>query len=155
MNHNFLRAILTLSFFFQASAAVAALPAEVAKFLNKEGRFISLYNGDATRESGGTCRITMSEFGDEYTISIQASTYFKINADLEGATRSVAGNGVVVYKLKDHGKRPGGSACGDFVPMTSYSKTLEITENVLLVRQKFKCGFFEKNDIMEVCDLSK
>lgn len=152
MNSNFIKISLSLPLLFLATTAFAELPSEVSKFVGKEGQFVSLYNGKETAESGGSCKIKIHEF-DKNTVSIEAGTYFSITADLEGATRSVAGNKVVVYKLKDHGKRPGGSVCGDFVPLTSYTKTLEVSENVMVVRQKYRCGFFDKNDIMEVCDL--
>lgn len=153
MNFSLLRAVLTLSFLVPTSAALASsLPAEVAKFVGKQGAFVSLYNEEETRESGGSCKVTLSAEG---RVSIEAGTYFGIHADLEGAVRSVAGNGVIVYKLTDHGRRPGGSVCGDFVPVTSYKKTLEITDDVILVRQQFRCGFFDKYDIKEVCDLGK
>lgn len=148
-------AIFALSLFFQATTALAGLPKEVAQFVGKEGTFVSLYNEKETRESNGRCKVIMSEYGDEYTITIEANTYFKVQADLENATRSVAGNGVIVYKTTDHGRRAGGSKCGDFIAMSNYRKTVEISEGIILVRQQYRCGFFEKNDIKEVCDMRK
>lgn len=147
--------LLALAFTLSVSASLAELPAEVQDLVGKQGKYVDLYNGGETRLSGGHCTVKLSPYDSTgMSIVIEAPITYPSRADLEGAKKSIAGNGAIVFKTTEHGRRPGGSSCGDFVPMNGYVKTVEIKDNAIVIRQKYRCGFFEKNDIMSVCDLN-
>ena len=155
MKKNILLGSFLAAITLMASASMAEVPAEVQAFIGKTGKYFDFYNGEETRESGRTCSLEFSKYDQgQTTVVITAPVTFEANADLEGAKKSIAGNGAVVFKTTEIGRRVGGSKCGDYVPMSGYVKTVEIKDNAIVIRQKFRCGFFEKNDLMSVCDLN-
>ena len=134
-----------------AVTANAATPTEIKNLINKSGEFTSLYNGKVFEaENGGHCTVSFNE--DEEVVSIDAGTYFAIKADLEGAKREISAK-EIVYTTTDNGKRVGGSVCGDYIPLTSYKKSVIITKNSLTVKQKFTCAVFDRNEIVETCTI--
>lgn len=137
-----------------AQSAFAKLPAEITKLMNKPGTFISEYNGKKTDDHGTNCEITKSPWGDEDSIVIKSVAYFEPGAHLEGAKRKVSGN-AVIYELNDTGKRPGGSVCGDYVPLLTYKKWVEVHSDRLLIKQAFRCAFERKTEITEGCIVKK
>jgi hypothetical protein len=155
MKKNILFGSLFTALTLVASVSLAEVPQEVEAFIGKSGKYLDFYNGNETRESGRSCTVEYSKYDSEKTtVVINAPVMFEPNADLQGAKKSIAGNGAIVFKTTEIGRRPGGSQCGDFIPMSGYVKTVEIKNNAIVIRQKFRCGFFEKNDLMSVCDLN-
>lgn len=135
-----------------AAHASSGLPADINALVGKTGEFTSLYNGKTFEaENGGACSIEESEYG-EGVVVIEAATHFKPSADLEGATKATS-NGVTTYTTNSNGKRPGGSVCGDFSPLTSYKKTVIVTKNSLTIKQKYTCAIFDRNEIVETCTI--
>ncbi len=143
-----------LAFVVGANAQAGGLPSELSKYLNKSGKFISLIDGKPVNDEHGTsCQVLQSPHGNyEDSIYIQSVAYFAPSAFLDGASKSVNEKGVTIFSLNDSGKRPGGSACGDMVPMLSYKKTVEEKGGVLVIRQKIRC-MFEKTEIVQGCDV--
>src|SRR5690606_33171469 len=140
----------TVSFTF---AAFAQVPPEVARLLDRPGTYTSLYNGESyPNEDGGECTISMNPYGGDASIAINAATYFTPVADLDGAEVEYQADRVV-YTLNDSGKRPGGSVCGDITPLLSYKKTVEVFENALFIKQKYRCLFGGSEEIVEGCSL--
>lgn len=92
-----------------------------------------------------------SEYG-EGSVIISADTYFTPTAHLDDADRSVKGD-TVVYTTTSNGKRPGGSVCGDMIPLTSYKQTVIVTKSSLSIREKFSCAVLDRNDIVQTCTL--
>lgn len=153
MNRGVLKTILTLFICFQSSGALA-LPEEVEAFVGKSGKHVSLHNGYETRQSGGVCKVTMGDSGsDSAGIVIEAPVPSKAQASLKNTKKSVAGNGALVFTTTEFAQRVG-VLCAESVPVTNYRKTVEIKDNAIVIRQKFGCGFFDKNDLMSVCDLN-
>lgn len=141
-------ALMTAFFVSQVNAAT---PPEIAKLLKTSGDFTSLTNGKVFEaENGGPCTIEFNE--DEKVVSIEAGTYFPIKADLEDAKREISAK-EVIYTTTDNGKRVGGSVCGDYIPLTSYKKTVIVTKDSLTVKQKYTCAVFDRNEIIEKCTI--
>lgn len=115
----------------------------------KSGTLMSYYNGKIYEaESNLDCSIII----EDNSLTIQAPTYFGINALLDNAKISEK-NGKTIITTTESGKRPGGSACGDYGVMTGYKKTVEVTDSSVAVIQEFRCNLVEKNNIKEVCNL--
>lgn len=130
----------------------AKLPTEIARLTGKMGTFTSIYNGKSVAaETGTDCKIEENEYG-EGSVAIDSVSYFTPTADLEGASKSIS-KGVVTYVTTYNGKRPGGSVCGDYKPLTSYKQTVIVTKNSLTIKQKFTCALFERNEIIETCTI--
>ena len=134
------------------SNANAALPKEIAKLQGKPGILVTVQNGKVyDNESNINCTIEESQYG-EGSVIIEAGTYFTPTAHLDGAKKEVSGD-TVVYTTTSNGKRPGGSACGDMIPLTSYKKTLTVTKNSISIREKFSCAIIDRYDIVQTCTL--
>lgn len=143
-------AFLVVSLSVICSSAFAKVPVEISKLMGKQGTFVSTYNGtDTQHESGTACSIELSPYGDS-SIQINSVSYFTPVAHLDGSTRIESG-GAVIYQLSDSGKRPGGSACGDYDFISGYKKTLEVYKNGIIIREKFRCSLIEKNEIVQGC----
>lgn len=141
-----------IAFSLISAQAFAKLPSEIDRLASKPGTFTSIYNSKSMPESGTNCSIEESAYG-EGSVILQSVSYFTPTAHLDGATRSVR-NGVVTYVTTDSGKRPGGSACGDYTPLTSYEKSVHVNHNSVTIKQKFRCAIFEKNEIIETCTVN-
>ena len=116
---------------------------------SKSGTLMSYYNGKIYEaESNLDCSIII----EDNSLTIQAPTYFGINALLDDAKISEK-NGKTIITTIESGKRPGGSACGDYSVMTGYKKTVEVTASSVAVIQEFRCNLVEKNNIKEICNL--
>lgn len=132
------------------SSAFASLPNEVASLVGKPGVFTSLYNGKSIEgETGSGCKIEEGQYGDSVVV-IDSVSYFTPTADLEDAERSEK-NGVVTFETTATGKRPGGSVCGDYSPLTSYKQTVIVTKKSVTLKQKFSCAIFDRSEIVETC----
>lgn len=132
------------------STVEAKLPAEIAKLSGRLGTFTSIYNGKSVAaETGTDCKIEESQYG-EGSVVIDSVSYFTPTAHLDGASRSEK-NGEVTYVTTSTGKRPGGSVCGDMIPLTSYKQTVIVTKNSLTIKQKFSCALVDRNEIIETC----
>lgn len=130
----------------------AQLPAEIAKMAGKEGVFTSLYNGkNVADESGTNCSIEESQYG-EGSVIIESVSYFTPTAHLEGAAKSEK-RGQVEYVTTSNGKRPGGSVCGDYSPLTSYTQSVIVSKTSLTIKEKFTCALFDRNEIIATCTL--
>lgn len=135
-----------------ASQVHAALPTEIAKLQGRSGILVTTSNGKVLdRESNIDCTVEESEYG-EGSVIISADTYFTPTAHLDDADRSVKGD-TVVYTTTSNGKRPGGSVCGDMIPLTSYKQTVIVTKSSLSIREKFSCAVLDRNDIVQTCTL--
>lgn len=145
-------AFIVLALSVLSTSAFAGVPSEISSLFGKQGKFVSLYNGkDTQKESGTNCSISISDYGDS-SIQINSVSYFTPVAHLEGSKRTET-NGAVVYQLSDNGKRPGGSACGDYEMISGYKKTLEVYKDGIIIREKFRCSLIEKNEIVQGCKL--
>lgn len=145
-----LLSLLSLSFI--SFSLNAQLPAEIAKMAGKEGVFTSLYNGkNVADESGTNCSIEESQYG-EGSVIIESVSYFTPTAHLEGAARSEK-RGQVEYVTTSNGKRPGGSVCGDYSPLTSYTQSVIVSKTSLTIKEKFTCALFDRNEIIATCTL--
>jgi len=128
----------------------SAVPQEISKLMNKLGVFISYVNGNVYKEDDGTpCQVIMNPYGGESSIAIESRAYDLPVAHLDGAKKSVEDN-TVYFKTNETGKRPGGSVCGDVTPLTSYSKTVEVSGNKLIIREKMRC-LLSKTEIIQGC----
>lgn len=135
-----------------ASQVHASLPSEIAKLQGRPGTLVTTMNGKIYEpESNINCTVEESQYG-EGSVIIDASTYFTPTAHLDGAERSVKGD-TVVYATTSNGKRPGGSVCGDMVPLTSYKQTVTVTKNSISFREKFSCAVVDRNEIVQTCTL--
>lgn len=115
----------------------------------KTGTLTSYYNGKVYEaESNLNCTIKI----EDNALYIEAPTYFSINALLDDAKTSER-NGKLTITTIESGKRPGGSACGDYGMMTGYKKTIEVKDDSVAVIQEFRCNLIEKNHLKEVCNL--
>ena len=132
-------------------ASANLLPHEIRSYIGKSGKLISTIDGQAVRgEHGNNCTIELSPYNpDMDSVQITAGTYFTPIAHLEGAKKDRVQGGWIFTTTSD-GRRPGGSVCGDMVPLTSYKKTLELQGKTLTIRQVFRC-FFEKTTIVQAC----
>ncbi len=137
----------------QSASVFAALPAEVKSLMNKPGLYVDFVNGFESKDSGQVCRIANSMKGGPESIVIDVANVAEpVIAHLKDAKYSVAGNGYSVYTLNDNGKDS--VTCSDSVPLIFYKKTVEIKDNVLVIRRKFKCGLYSKlNEELTVCDI--
>ena len=132
--------------------AKAALPKEIAGLTGKLGTFTSIYNGKSVADETGTdCKVEASQYGDS-SVVIDSVSYFKPTAHLDGASKSES-NGVTTYVTTSSGKRPGGSVCGDYSPLTSYKQSVIVTKKSLTIKQKFTCAVFDRNEIVETCTI--
>ena len=135
-----------------ASQVHAALPVEMAELQGRPGTLVTTFNGKIyAQESNIDCTVEESEYG-EGSVIISAGTYFTPTAHLDDAERSVKGD-TVVYTTTSNGKRPGGSVCGDMIPLTSYKQTVTVTKKSISLREKFSCAVFDRNDIVQTCTL--
>lgn len=133
-----------------ASQVHAALPTEIAKLQGRPGTLVTTMNGEVyAQESNIPCTVEESEYG-EGSVIISAGTYFTPTAHLDDAERSVKGDSVV-YTTTSNGKRPGGSVCGDMVPLTSYKQTVTVTKNSISLKEKFSCAVVDRNEIVQTC----
>lgn len=131
--------------------AFAEIPAEIQNLMNKNGTFISKINGKVyTAEDGSSCEIVENPFRKGKSFVIESAAYFQPVVHLDNAQRKVK-NGKVIYTLTSSGRRPGGSVCGDMVPLLSYKKTVEIEGNTLSVRQKYICLGEGPTEILQGC----
>jgi hypothetical protein len=132
--------------------AHATLPTEIARLQGRMGVFTSIFNGktDAS-ESGTDCKIEESHYG-EGSVEINSAAYFTPTAHLDGAQKTKE-KGVTKFITTSSGKRPGGSVCGDYIPLTSYKQTVTVTANALSINEKYTCGFFDKNESIQTCAL--
>lgn len=137
-----------------ATTAHAGLPKEMNHLKGRTGTLITTFSGKVyASESNIECSVTEATYDDGTdSVMIDAASYFPATGFLEGSKKSVKGDSIV-YTLNDSGKRPGGSACGDMVPLTSYKKTVEVTKNSLTIREKFTCAVFDRNDYIRTCTL--
>lgn len=132
-------------------SAQAKLPTEISKLTGKLGTFTSTFNGkNVDSETGTDCKIEVSEY-DDNTVIIDSVAYFQPTAHLDGAKKSVSSNGDITYETTFNGKRPGGSVCGDFTPLTSYKQTVIVTKKSVTIKQKFTCALLDRNEIIETC----
>ena len=137
-----------------ATSAHAGLPKEMDHLKNRKGTLITTYSGKVyENESNIECSITEAAYDDGTdSVMIDAGSYFPATGFLEGSKKEVKGE-TIVYTLNDSGKRPGGSACGDMSPLTSYKKTVTVTKNSLTIREKFTCAIFDRNDYIRTWTL--
>lgn len=139
------------TFTLLSAVAEAKLPTEIERLTNRPGLFTSVFNGKYTHDNGTNCTIEDDEF-EVSSVRIKSFSYFLPVAHLVGASRRVS-NGVVTYVTTENGKRPGGSVCGDYTPLTSYTKSVIVQNNSLTILQQYSCGFFERNEMVETCTL--
>lgn len=137
-----------------ATTAHAGLPKELNHLKNRKGTLVTTYSGEVYEsESNIECSITEATYDDGTdSVMINAASYFPATGFLEGSKKEIKGDSIL-YTLDDNGKRPGGSACGDAVPLTSYKKTVTATKNSLTIREKFTCAIFDRNDYIRTCTL--
>lgn len=143
-------ALLSLAL-LSSIANASDLPKELQSKIGKTGTLTTTYEGKVYEsESNIPCVVTTSEYSDT-SIVLDASVYFTPVAHLDEET-TVEKNGTkTIYTLNDSGKRPGGSVCGDYGILSSYKKTLEVTNNSVAIREKFTCNLFERNDYLRIC----
>lgn len=148
-----MKTFLLVSSLFLSLTAVAKVPQEIARLMDQDGTFVSSINGrNIDGENGTSCKITMSPYGGESSIIIDSVAYFTPTAHLDDAKKTIK-NDSVIFTLTDTGRRPGGSACGDYTPMLSYKKTVEVKGRSLIIRQKFRCLLEGATEIVQGCKL--
>jgi hypothetical protein len=146
------KAFLTLGLFATVSAVEAKLPSEIEALLDQQGTYISRYNGEIRRGEYGTrCEVVRSADSDT-SISINSVAYSNAYAHLSSYKKSVQGD-VTIFTLPDSGKRPGGSVCGDMDPLVNYKKTVEVTRDLLLIKESFRCLLSGKTVIEQACKI--
>ncbi len=149
--------ILTITSILTQSYAYAQLPSDVSALMNKKGKLSSTINGKAVAdEDGSDCEVIVNPYSAEEDDSIQMSSraYFNVTADLLGAKKETSFDGTIVYVTKAHGKRAGGSVCGDTMPLLGYKKTVETKRNKLTIRETFRC-LLSKYEIIQACTIAK
>lgn len=132
----------------------AAVPGEVEKFLDRDGVFISIHNGKNTADNGSHCRVVKNPYGEESSIVINSIAYFQPVAHFEKSKKSVSEE-IVFFELRENGRRPGGSVCGDMIPLLSYKKWVEISKDKFLIKQKYRCALERETLIVEGCQIQK
>lgn len=132
-------------------ANASNLPKELQSKIGKTGTLTTTNKGEVYEvESNLPCEVAVSENSDS-SIVLEASVYFTPVAHLDEETTVERSGNKSIYTLNDSGKRPGGSACGDYGILSSYKKTLEVTNNSVAIREKFTCNLFEKHDYVRIC----
>jgi hypothetical protein len=146
-----MKAALLSLVIFSSMANASGLPKELQTKIGKTGILTTTYKGEVYEaESNIPCEVTTSEYSDT-SIVLESSAYFTPVAHLDEDTTVEKSGNKTIYTLSDSGKRPGGSACGDYGVLGSYKKTLEVTSNSVAVREKFTCNLFERNDYLRIC----
>lgn len=134
-------------------SASANVPQEIQDLMEKEGTYISLQNGKATSEDGGSCKVIMNPYGGESSISIDANAYFAPVAHMDDAARSTR-SGETVYELSTSGRRPGGSVCGDWDSLLRYKKLVRVNGKTVTIEQSYRCLFGGKTEIVQGCKIN-
>lgn len=131
-------------------SAFAEIPNEIKNLMNRPGSFISIMDGkEIAHEHGTNCDIQ----GEDSSIEITSVAYFTPVAHLDNAKKETLRDGTLVLTTTSTGRRPGGSVCGDMVPLLSYKKTVEVKGNTLLIREKIRCLFEGSTEIIQGCKI--
>lgn len=135
MKHIFI--ILSLFSF----SAFAAVPSEIAKFVDKRGTLIG----------GGPCTVRIDRDG---VLEIENYDYhYSPTADLKEAEKFVDNNGTVTFKIKEYEYQPGDATeCGNYRIINS-KKTVVIKGKVLSVRTRTRCLFAGTMEIERSCKI--
>lgn len=138
--------------FLVSMSSFANIPQEIKDYMNKDGVFVSNYNGDESHDTGGGCKVTMNPYGGDLSISIESNSYSDAVAHLENSTRSEDRN-TISYKLAASGERPGGSVCGDWDILLSYKKYLILDGNSLSIEESYRCLTGGRNVLTQICTI--
>lgn len=151
----FLLAGILATMGYTTSSWAGSVPAEVAKFVNQQGSYTSVLNAAPAGDSGGSCRLVLSEY-DSSAMSVvleaQNSDGYNMTFSFNGARQTVE-DGMLSYLASDSGKRAAGSVCGEndmLVPRT-YKKTLSTKGKTLFVTESMRCVLSGKTVSVSAC----
>jgi hypothetical protein len=99
-------------------------------------------------EDGLECTIEV----DDSSVFIRSAAEFPSSAVVQGAEIAEENYEYIIFKTLENGRRPGGSLCGDFIPMFGFEKIVAVTEDSITIQSDFRC-LLEKVVLFQTCNI--
>ncbi len=126
--------------------------AELIKtFEGKKGTLTTVFNKEVREyESNIPCEVKI----EGSKVYLDARTYFQNLIYIDDAAVQSTKDTIVVTSSED-GKRPGGSVCGDTSVLSSYKKTMEISNDSVTITEKFRCNLVSSYKQVVTCKINE
>lgn len=154
--NRFVQSLVFVSITSMAFIAQAQTQPSLRPLLGKKGQLSYSIDGELQFKTDCKVKVTNDDiYKMEYLALAKHDTgywSYTFGAILNDSSVISTANDVTVIKTTEHGRRPGGSKCGDITPMFGYKKLVEVGKNSITLREKYICGLSRVEEVA-VCQL--